>query len=248
MLKIAIYEDNLHELKMLQNIITNSTKNYTDNFRIKCFSDITSLLNDNSDNSYDIIFLDIDMTEQNRFEAAEKLRKRRWRGILVFITCNNELVYKGFDYQPFYFIHKSSAEQAEKNIHSVISKLMKYIISTGRIVLENTEERVVSDYSEIIFIESNKHYMNYHLINRDEPIVLRGSINQEENRLQVYGLIRVHKRYIVNMKYIKVIDKKLGKLYIDFKGIRKAIPVGETYKKSTDSTYNDYLRYYQNRI
>ena len=97
-------------------------------------------------------------------------------------------------------------------------------------------------YHNIVYIESNKHYLKYYIQNRETPIIKRGSINETESEISSYGFVRIHRGYIVNLKYIKSIDKKIGKVYINFNGIRKPLTMGASYKENVDQRFTLYLR------
>ena len=62
------------------------------------------------------------MIEKN----AEILRKQRRDCYIIFVTNHNELVYGSMEFQPFYFIQKSSVSRLNKDVVNVLNKLSVY--------------------------------------------------------------------------------------------------------------------------
>lgn len=242
MIQIAICDDNEYELNTLKELINKEFVKYTDDYKIKCFTNGNLLLNDNEYSPFNVLFLDIDMPKISGFDIAKKLRSNFSHCFIIFVTSYSHLVYKSFDFQPFHFIQKNSQERLEENIASVIESLMNNMKQNKKIVLENSEERAAVYYHDIIYIESDKHYLKYHIKNKEYTISIRGSINETETKFQEYDFIRIHKRFIVNLKYIKFVDNKIGKVYINYNGSKKSLAMGTSYKDIVDEKYTLYLR------
>lgn len=242
MIKIAVCDDNEKMLNILNQTIVQEFEKYTNDFAAKSYVNGNLLLDDNSNTPFDVLFLDIDMPQISGFEIAKKLRDEFKQCFIIFITNHSELVYQSFDFQPFHFIQKEPASCLNESISSVIKKLMKHMKQHKKIVLENSEETAVVNYYNIIYIESDKHYLKYHIQNRETPISIRGSINELEEKINLYDFARIHRSYIVNLKYVKAIDKRIGKVYINYNGVKKSLAMGASFKDAVDSKYTLYLR------
>ena len=81
----------------------------------------------------------------------------------------------------------------EDSILSVVGKLMEHMKQHQKIILENENETAVVYYNDIIYIESEKHYLKYHINNRDNPINIRGTINEIQPKIEPYGFVRIHR-------------------------------------------------------
>ena len=75
-----------------------------------------------------------------------------------------------------------------------------------------------------------------------EPFCIRGNITDEEKKLAMYNFVRIHRRYLVNINYVKSIDNNIGKLYIKNYEQIKSIPVGDKYKSNVNMMFDYYLR------
>ena len=242
MIRIAICDDDEYTLDILKAKIDREFAKYTDDYIIKCYSNGMLLLDDNRHTAFDILFLDIDMPKIGGFEIAQQFRDNFLQCFIIFITSHSNLVYRSFDFQPFNFIPKDPLDDFNSTVVSVIDKLMEHMKQHKKIVLENDEETAVVYYHNIVYIESSKHYLKYYIQNREMPIVKRGSMNETESEISSYGFVRIHRGYIVNLRYIKSVDKKIGKVYVNYNGIRKPLTMGASYKEAVDKRFTLYLR------
>lgn len=242
MIRIAICDDDEYTLDILKTKIDREFAKYTDDYIIKCYSNGMLLLDDNRHTAFDILFLDIDMPKIGGFEIAQQFRDSFLQCFIIFITSHSNLVYRSFDFQPFNFITKDPQDDFNSTVVSVIDKLMEHMKQHKKIVLENDEETAVVYYHNIVYIESSKHYLKYYIQNREMPIVKRGSMNETESEISSYGFVRIHRGYIVNLRYIKSVDKKIGKVYVNYNGIRKPLTMGASYKEAVDKRFTLYLR------
>ena len=69
----------------------------------------------------DILFLDIQMKGIDGMETARKMRERRFRGFLIFITILGEMVFQSFEVQAYdYLLNPIDEKQLEKTMDRVI--------------------------------------------------------------------------------------------------------------------------------
>ena len=92
----------------------------------------------------------------------------------------------------------------------------------------------------IIYLESNKHYINYYVLNENKSFKDRCTIKECENRFEIYDFIRIHKSYIINPVYIDFIDNRKDEIIL--KHINLKLPMSRNYKKIVNEKYTLYLR------
>ena len=103
----------------------------------------------------DAVFLDIDMPGINGFETAGAVKKQYPDCILVFCSCHNELVYDSFEYEPFWFLCKSNAEE---KTGMVLDKIVLKLIAGQREYAVRTKDRIIRvRYSDLLYAEVEKH-------------------------------------------------------------------------------------------
>lgn len=241
MIKIAVCDDNTSMKNKLDNIISAAFLEYTDDFLLKSFSNGILLMNEQKKEPFDIIFLDIDMPKMSGFDVAKLLRDDSVNCFLIFVTNYSELIYEGMDFQPFHFVRKNCNIPMEASISKVVKMLMKHMKQNEKIVLEDTLSRKSITYiHDIMYIESDKHYLSYHLLNKEQPIKIRGSLKECEDKYDSYDFVRIHKQYYVNLRYISNLDIKKSEVILH--KIVKPLPLGKNYSETVGEKYMLYMR------
>ena len=68
-----------------------------------------------------LIFLDIEMPDDNGMEFAKRIRKNDADKKIIFISSHEQYVFDSFAAQPFYFIRKTDFENGiKKKIHDAV--------------------------------------------------------------------------------------------------------------------------------
>jgi DNA-binding LytR/AlgR family response regulator len=91
-----------------------------------------------------------------------------------------------------------------------------------------------------MYIESEKHYLTYYIAGRNMPIRERGSIKECEEKLEKYDFVKIHKRYLINLKYLADFDGSRNEVTIS--KTDKKLTMSKNYKKNVDEKYTLYLR------
>jgi len=81
-------------------------------------------------------------------------------------------------------------------------------------------------FSDIIFIEGLKDYVQIHLKSTPKPVMVRASIKSMEDQLPAGTFLRIHKSYIISSNSITSIRK--NSIFIG----DKEFAVGETYRNN----------------
>ena len=86
----------------------------------------------------------------------------------------------------------------------------------------------------IIFIEASSQYCNIHKYNQSSPELLRIAINSIEDFFTAKDFIRIHRSYIINIKFIKEFIKsgRDYKVIIEINKIKKELPIARSYLKN----------------
>lgn len=241
MINIALCDDDVIFLDKFKPIIEQCFKKFTYDFVIKDISDGKLLLSEHSRKPFDIIFLDIDMPYMNGFDVARTLRENFSQCFIIFITNHAELVYESMDFQPFNFIRKSCNIPIEESTEKVINKLIRHMKQNEKVILEDDISGRKAVYiKNIIYIESDRHYVYYHILNMEEPIKMRENMTKCEQKYEKYDFVKIHKKYFVNMRFIHNIDTKTNKIIL--RGIKAIFPLGRTHRKPVDEKYTLFLR------
>lgn len=162
----------------------------------------------------DILFLDISMEGMDGIAIAEQIRKRMvekdeavWGSLplLIFVTGYPEYMPKAFSVNAFQYLLKPVDERAFEEVFKQAVREYRYLKSKRsaepkEVLLrdKNVTRSVATD--DIFYIESNNRKVIVHM--RDEIIECYGKIGELEQELKE-GFFRIHKGYLVNMKYVE---------------------------------------------
>lgn len=241
MIRIAICHNSKPIINKIKKIVTDKFSNYTTNFEIHIFYNGTPLLNQYKVKSYDVIFLGIDIPDLSGFDISKTIRSMHSDSYIIFVTSNSEHVYKSFDFQPFHFIRTKCEMPLEISLNDVTTKLIQHMQRFEHITLKNHEGYNFSLYiHEIVYIESNGHYLNFHIASNSSPIRLRGTLAEYEKKYAKHNFIRIHKRYLINLKHLTFLDTKRDEVLLG--SINKRLALSRNYKKRVNEKHAEYLK------
>lgn len=70
----------------------------------------------------------------------------------------------------------------------------------------NLKSKAVLNSSEILYIKSDGHYLEYYLENKSNPEIDRNSLKEAIKSLSKNSFVQIHKSFIVNIYRIKIIN------------------------------------------
>lgn len=248
MLSVAICDDEIFTAKQISKNVHQEFLKCNVEVNIKTFTNGRKLLDEFVKKPFDILFLDIFMPETSGFEIAKEVRKMNTETYIIFITVKDDLVFDSFDYYPFQFIRKeelyepdlSKNEHVTRSIRKTIRRLIDHIGNQNQIVLHdrNKREHLILP-TEIEYIESDKHYLNYHILGSEETFRERAKISDKCVELANVGIIRIQKKYAVNLKHVRFIDNEYDQIIMKS---GKKLPVSKLYKNEIKESFKVYLR------
>lgn len=241
MIRIGVCDDNAVILQNICNIIEDAFNDYTDDFEVLSYTSGSLLFKAYMQDRFDVIFLDIDMPKMSGFDVAKMLRDDFSSCFIIFVTSHSELVYESMDFQPFHFIRKNCSIPLEDSIEEIVKKLMTHMKQNEKIILEDdVSGRCAAYIRDIVYMESDRHYVKYYIKGKDIPIRMRIGINECEEKYREYDFVRIHKRYLINIRYLSKLDNRIDEVLIGSLNIR--LPMSKNYKKDVDEKYTLYLR------
>lgn len=208
MIKLAICDDEQIMCDSLRDEIEKYEKEQSVELAVDIYNDATALMQGCESTTYDAMFLDIYLNEDNGFDVAKRLMKLYDDMHIIFITSNSALVYDSFEYRPFYFVRKDNYVEM---LPKVLNKLQDVLGQNVELLLDSGVESV--RLSRIYYIESDRHNVVLHTSNR--AYSLRRKISEVECQLREYDFIRIHKGYLVNCRYVKRINVSEDEVVMD---------------------------------
>ncbi|WP_282179919.1 LytR/AlgR family response regulator transcription factor [Maribacter stanieri] len=205
----------------------------------KCNSAIEAMQFLNTE-KVDLLFLDIQMPDLTGIEFSKMLPKH---SRVIFTTAFDQYALEGFkvealDYllKPFDYVEFLTAA----------NKALEWF----SLVKGNTQPSIVSDEKEFLFVKSEykqlrikladvqyfeglKDYIKIWIKDNPKPILTLMSLKSLEEELPNSNFMRVHRSFIVSLKYVEVIER--SQIIIN----KQRITVSEQYKSRFLEYIND---------
>lgn len=214
MLEIAVCDDEEYFLTQEKEWISQYMKRLGYEFRIDTFaSGVEFMAVGDKVSKYDIMFLDINMEEMNGLETARKIREYTKDAYIVFVTAFITYSLEGYKVDAVRYLLKDndSLEKAIMECLDVIVEKMHYV--ENKFTFDFQEGRKTLFLDEIVYIESNLHKLQFHLAGqKSEQYTMYGRLDYIDEMLRDFNFCRVHKSYLVNLKYIEKVERYLARL------------------------------------
>ncbi len=167
-----------------------------------------------------LVFLDIDLGEENGINLARKLRRINPEAVLIFVTNFKEYAPEGYEVDAFRYLAKSELDQKLQPYFSDALKVCRGRQQTVDILCEG--ETVPIPTQALFYIESMGHDQYLYLKGSPrERLRTRWSITELEELLRPHGFLRIHKSFLVNMRYLQSLQSTGAVLTTG-----KSLPVG----------------------
>lgn len=227
-LLIAICDDNRNMHKLVEEYLKPYFRELRIDIIIHTFLDGTMLLN--SDITFDIIILDIEMCNVDGITVKNELFKNHVRSKIIFLTDYENYMPQAFGKNVYGFVKKSNIN----DLQTLLNIIVKEVVGHRLVIITNYK----IDTFYIEYIKADDTYSIFYLENEDDDITLRKSLNDVNKILSDYPqFIRVHRSYIVNLAYVE--NCKNG--HVKLKS-GKEIPISRTRIKSVKEKYLEHVR------
>ncbi len=191
------------------------------------------------ENRPDVLFLDIELSDTNGLDLAKQLRKDFPAIIIVFITNHPNYVFSCFESEPLNFLRKPlESLEFNKTFQRIIKKYRELHKS---IPIKWQNDSINLEISDICYIEGYNRHLIFRLYN-GESYEIVGRINEMYKVLQVYGFVKSHQGFIVNMLHIKSFGE--NEIYMKngdsvLMSVRKRLSTKEAYTEYINGGLND---------
>lgn len=237
MITVFLCDDEPNVLEYYENQIKSISETNDINVLTRLFSTAEQLMFEIEDNLdvVDIIYLDILMGDINGMEAARKLRQMGCNAQIMFITSSEEYVFEAFDIAPVQYLLKgnTSLEKFQEVYLKAVTlarsrKEEMFSFDTGR-------QTMIIPVADIMYFEIWKRLIKVHCYD-GETYEYYGTMEQLQNQLKGKSCIRVHRSFLINMRYISAISKNSVTLKNG-----DTIPIGITYLRKFEHDFSEYM-------
>lgn len=238
MIRIAICDDNMEHSTELENIIFDCMDKHP-NIKIETdiFDSGLALLNNINlgIETYQLLFLDIEMNTINGIETAQKIREDDKNLIIIYVTSYDKYTLESFKVAPFRYLLKPINK---KSIEKVLLEAIQEIQLNNQYLFFKYKNNQYQLRSENITSISTKKGRMLKIIAADgEKFQFYGQLKDMENQLNPLNFVKVNQGTILNLNYIHIIS-----------GVELQLTNGDVFfisrgqKKIVNKAYNNFIK------
>ena len=203
-MRIAVCDDERYFRDLITEKINEIYKDDID-MVIRTFEDGFDFLKNYYENidTYDMIFLDIEMENINGIDTAKEIRKLNKDVNIVFLTSHDEFAKDGYEVNAFRYLSKPIQED---KLIEAIESIKKKSDSVKKILLSSKGEEILIKIKEIIYMEAQNKDIYIHTIHNIYNE--KNNLTHYEEILKNYGFFRVHRSYLINLDFVKSFTSK----------------------------------------
>lgn len=185
--------------------------------KIVCtFQDTAEAIDYLNTHTVNVVFLDIHLKDRSGFDLLKQLATQYFS--LVFVTAYDQYAVRAFRANAIDYLLKPIDEE---ELRAVIGKIKKYLalntFEGPKNLKDNHNYINIRDQGfldrvstqNILYIEASGSYSKlfYIVENKVSSVILSKSIAQIEAIVGAGTFFRIHKSYLVNIKYFKAIER-----------------------------------------
>lgn len=153
-----------------------------------------------SEEDFDIVFLDIMMDGLDGMKTAKRIRKKASCRLLVFISASRDYVFDAYDVEAFWYLVKPVEREKLKQVLKK-AVLKTEAVSPDFILVNKGRQKQKIFLRDILYFEIMGRLIDIHKTGGISDYY--GKIGILEEELREKGFFRCHKSYLVHLKYVK---------------------------------------------
>ena len=205
MYKIAVCDDEEAVSEQVKNLIAE----WNPAVDVVCFSSGEALLENYQ--SYEAVFLDIDMAGMNGIETGKAIRRLDKDTKIVYLTAYRDYVSGAFGVHAFQYLLKPVNKKA---IWNVLEEIFRYMRSAEKkIILDfhTVDGGLCLPVESIYFFEYENRKIR--IVTDKEQYYMADKIGNVAKRMAEFGFSMPHQSFVVNMFHVK--NVKNQQIFLD---------------------------------
>jgi two-component system LytT family response regulator len=171
----------------------------------------------NNGNKIDVLFLDINLKGENGFDLFKKIIKINFS--IIFTTAYSEYAIKAFKFRAIDYLLKpilledlllalkkvslcKPDETEMVNYYKDINNYISKALTTNKITINTHIDNKQVNYNEIIYIKAEGAYSRIYTT-KERDFLVSKNLNTLIREFPKEIFVRIHRSYIINIKYIK---------------------------------------------
>lgn len=215
-MRVLICDDSRLDRIMLESMMHRYFESVSILYEILCYENGTALLEAvRKGVEFDVLFLELYMEGETGIELAKELRIMGCKEEIVFVTSEDEYVLENFEVNITACLRREEQETFLGCLDEIYKRQQKknYTIVKKRGIVK-------IPYTDILFIESSNTKCIFHLLNGLQYTIYE-HLGKIELELEDSRFLRCHQSYLVNMDYVRQVEKNFELITGDIVYIRQ---------------------------
>ena len=197
-MRIAVVEDNDVIREQMKNCLARYAGETGEALQTEYFADGLDILDD-FHAQYDLIFLDIQLTNLDGMTTAERIRQADEEVMIVFVTRLEHFAVQGYAVGALDFILKPINYQMVKKVLLRAERLSKKR-KESYVVLDTDQGLMRLSAGDIRYIEAQRHTLRVHTDLAD--YYLHDTMKNLEDKLAPFDFCRCHSGFLINLAHV----------------------------------------------
>lgn len=216
-MRIAVCDDSSIDREIIVSLLHHYFLNKPITNEIVQYESGVALLQDvEEDVWFDLIFLDIYMTDLLGIDVAHKLRSLGYRGHIAFLTATADFAVDSYEVEALGYLLKPHSYE---KLAQVMDRATRGT-AAATYQIKSHAKVVRVPYYEILYVESMNSKCIMHCRGGQSYVIYK-RLTDIENELKDERFLRCHQSYLVNMDYISKIDTQFTLVTGDIVSIRQ---------------------------
>ena len=195
-MRIALIDDE----EAWRTIIYQKIKKYFTEADIRIFQSGSEFIQ--KQETFDIVFLDIEMAGMDGFETAREYREYAPDCIIIILTTHSEMVKRGYQVNAFRYLDKINLDEELSEAAAAVRKRFQ---KSGKITVPLVGlGKKIFELKDILYVETEKRNICIHTWN--ESFISSLEIGEIEEMMGE-SFFRCHRSYIVNLDMVKEVNR-----------------------------------------
>ena len=201
-MQVAVVDDADNDARSLISYLEKFSEDHGIALQVDRFSSAGDFFQSDT-SAFSLVILDIDMPGMNGVECAHVIRETDPDIVIMFVTNLPQYALAGYEVEAVDYVIKpvSYGEFSLK-----MKKALRYV---GRnrehgIVLKGADGVTTLSAWEVLYVESDRHYLDYHT--KTGSVRVRGTISAAEKDLAPHHFVRCNSGYLVNLRHVRSVE------------------------------------------
>ncbi|HIW31901.1 MAG TPA: LytTR family DNA-binding domain-containing protein [Candidatus Paenibacillus intestinavium] len=184
----------------------------------------------------DIVFLDVEMPKMNGIEVAKTLVELKKVPLIIFATAYPQFAAEAFRINAIDYLLKPYDEEQLKQTIQRIEKILSPAPTAdstekpGKLAVETGGDIDYILPQDILYIYRDEKVTK--IITQTANYEVRTTLKELESRLVPFSFFRIHKGYLVNLKYVSRLTPWFNGAYqLELEGLDEKLSVSRNYVK-----------------